>query len=129
MPGSAGKDRPGSRVNPRQRAALLLPALSLTAALAGCSIDYQGASVDEQAPAGIPDTVAIGLLHRIHKDGRLSLELDAARAETYNAKSTTILTDARPLADIVAHVLRAYRREAVEWARERAQREKRKAES
>jgi len=76
------------------RAALLLPALSLVAALASCSIDYKGASVEEQAPAGIPDTVAVGLLHRIHKDGRLSLELDAARAETYNAKNTTILTDA-----------------------------------
>ncbi len=38
--------------------------------------------------------MANGLLHRIHKDGRLSLELEAARAETYNAKNTTILTDA-----------------------------------
>lgn len=50
--------------------------------------------MEEQAPTGIPDTVATGLLHRIHKDGRLSLELEAARAETYNSKNTTILTDA-----------------------------------
>jgi LPS export ABC transporter protein LptC len=81
-------------VSRRLQAAFLLPALSLAVALAACSIDYQGASVGEQASAGIPDTVALGLLHRIHKDGRLSLELEAARAETYNAKSTTILTDA-----------------------------------
>ncbi len=94
MPGSAGKDCCRPRVSRRLRAALLLPALSLVAALAGCSIDYRGATVDEQAPDGIPDTVATGLLHRVHKDGRLSLELDAARAETYNSKNTTILTDA-----------------------------------
>ena len=78
----------------RPRTAILFPALSLVAALAGCSIDYQGASTEEQEPAGIPDTVAVGLLHRIHKDGRLSLELNAARAETYNSKNETILTDA-----------------------------------
>ena len=92
MPGSAGKDRLRPRVNRRLRAAILFPALA--AVLAGCSIDYRGASVEEQAPEGIPDTVATGLLHRIHKDGRLSLELDAARAETYNSKNETVLTDA-----------------------------------
>jgi LPS export ABC transporter protein LptC len=62
--------------------------------LAGCSIDYKGASVQEQAPEGIPDTVAVGLLHRVHKDGRLSLQLEAKRAETWNAKNQTVLTDA-----------------------------------
>jgi LPS export ABC transporter protein LptC len=62
--------------------------------VAGCSIDYRGASTEEQAPGGIPDTVAVGLLHRVHKDGKLSFELEAARAETYNDKNQTILTDA-----------------------------------
>jgi LPS export ABC transporter protein LptC len=71
-----------------------LRALPLAFLLTGCSIDYQGATVEEQSPAGIPDTVAVGLLHRVHKDGRLSLELEAARAETWNAKNQTILTDA-----------------------------------
>jgi LPS export ABC transporter protein LptC len=94
MPGCAGKDRPRSRVSRRLRARILLPVLSLLAVLAGCSIDYKGASQEDQAPAGIPDTVAIGLLHRIHKDGRLTLQLEAARAETYNSKNTTILTNA-----------------------------------
>lgn len=70
---------------------LLLPLVVL---FSSCSIDYEGASVGEQAPAGIPDTVAVGLLHRVHKDGRLTLELEAARAESWNAKSQTILTDA-----------------------------------
>ena len=78
----------------RLRAAILLPVLSLVAVLAGCSIDYKGASEEDQTPEGIPDTVAIGLLHRIHKDGRLTLQLEAARAETYNSKNTTILTNA-----------------------------------
>ncbi|MGO9307731.1 MAG: LPS export ABC transporter periplasmic protein LptC [Spirochaetia bacterium] len=71
-----------------------LRALPLAALLVGCSIDYKGASVEEQSPSGIPDTVAVGLLHRVHKDGRLSLELEAARAETWNAKNQTVLTDA-----------------------------------
>jgi len=81
-------------VSRRPRAAILFPAVLLAAALGACSIDYEGASVDEQSPTGIPDTVATGLLHRIHKDGRLSLQLEAVRAETYNSRNTTILTDA-----------------------------------
>ncbi len=96
MPGSTGKNRVGPDVSRR-----LLPgissalwALPLAVLLAGCSIDYKGASVEEQAPSGTPDTVAVGLLHRVHKDGRLSFELEAARAETWNAKNETILTDA-----------------------------------
>lgn len=94
MPGSAGKDRRRPRVSSRLKTVLRVPAVAIALALAGCSIDYKGASIEEPTSAGIPDTVARGLLHRIHKDGRLSLELEAARAETYNAKNTTILTDA-----------------------------------
>jgi LPS export ABC transporter protein LptC len=96
MPGSAGKDRvpPGVKRRHRTRVFFSLRALPLAFLLTGCSIDYQGATVEEQSPAGIPDTVAVGLLHRVHKDGRLSLELEAARAETWNAKNQTILTDA-----------------------------------
>ncbi|MGA2977914.1 MAG: LPS export ABC transporter periplasmic protein LptC [Spirochaetia bacterium] len=59
---------------------------------AGCSIDYEAA--EEEQPANIPDTVAVTLVHKIHKDGRLSLQLEAARAETYNKMNQTILTDA-----------------------------------
>jgi LPS export ABC transporter protein LptC len=96
MPGSAGKDRVRPGVRPRHRTAIFFSvrAFPLVILLAGCSIDYRGASVEEQAPASIPDTVAVGLLHRVHKDGRLSLELEAARAETWNAKNQTILSDA-----------------------------------
>jgi LPS export ABC transporter protein LptC len=96
MSGSAGKNRLCTGVKRRHRPSLLVPLLSLplVVLLASCSIDYQGASVEEQAPAGIPDTVAVGILHRVHKDGRLSLEMEAARAESWNAKSQTILTDA-----------------------------------
>jgi LPS export ABC transporter protein LptC len=96
MPGSAGKGRVRAGVSRSQGAIFRfsLRMLPLVVLLAGCSIDYQGASMGEQAPAGIPDTVAVGLLHRVHKDGKLSLELQAARAETYNDKNQTILTDA-----------------------------------
>ena len=96
MPGSAGKNRVSPGVSRRRRSTIVvsLRALPLAILLAGCSIDYKEASVEEQAPSGIPDTVAVGLLHRVHKDGRLSIELEAARAETWNAKNQTILTDA-----------------------------------
>jgi shikimate kinase len=43
--------------------------------------------------------------------------LYAEREPVYRKSGTMILTDSRPLNDIVAHVVRAWRREAVEFAR------------
>ncbi len=43
--------------------------------------------------------------------------LFAKREPTYNRCGTVILTDARPLHDIVAHVIRAWRRDAVDFVR------------
>jgi shikimate kinase len=43
--------------------------------------------------------------------------LYAAREPIYRQSGTLILTDARPLNDIVAHVLRAWRRDAADFAR------------
>jgi len=43
--------------------------------------------------------------------------LYAERDPIYRRAGTVILTDARPLSDIVSHVLRAYRRESTDWAR------------
>jgi shikimate kinase len=43
--------------------------------------------------------------------------LYAAREPIYNQAGTVILTDGRPMLDIVQHVLRSYRREAAEFAR------------
>jgi LPS export ABC transporter protein LptC len=93
MPEITGKDsgRPGVR---RRSAAVPVAAVAAALLLAGCSLDYQEAEREEQAAQGIPDTVALGLVHKIHKNGRLSLALEAARAETYNGTNTTILTDA-----------------------------------
>ena len=48
--------------------------------------------------------------------------LYAAREPIYRASGTLILTDSRPLADIAAHVIRAWRRDAAEFARTRSQR-------
>lgn len=50
--------------------------------------------------------------------------LYAAREPIYNQAGTVILTDGRPMLDIVQHVLRAYRREASEFARAFAARAK-----
>lgn len=92
MPEIARKD--SKRPGPIRRAAAFTAAAFAAAVLVvGCSLDYQGAAGEEKAPEGIPDTVARGLVHKVHKNGRLSLELEAARAETYSASAKTILTD------------------------------------
>ncbi|HTT55563.1 MAG TPA: shikimate kinase [Opitutaceae bacterium] len=44
-------------------------------------------------------------------------QLYLEREPIYKRAGTVILTDLRPLHDIVMHVLRSYRREAHEWAR------------
>ena len=43
--------------------------------------------------------------------------LYALREPVYRGAGTLILTDARPLGDVVGHVLRAYRREAADFGR------------
>ena len=43
--------------------------------------------------------------------------LYAAREPIYKQSGTVILTDARPLGEVVAHVMRAWRRDAVDFAR------------
>jgi shikimate kinase len=43
--------------------------------------------------------------------------LYAAREPIYKQSGTVILTDSRPLPEIVAHVIRAWRRDAVDFAR------------
>jgi shikimate kinase len=42
--------------------------------------------------------------------------LYAQREPIYRNSGTVILTDARPMSDIINHVLRAYRREAADWS-------------
>jgi len=46
------------------------------------------------------------------------LQLYGEREAIYQRAGTVILTDSRPLHDIVLHVLRTYRREARDWDRE-----------
>ncbi len=45
--------------------------------------------------------------------------LFAAREEIYRRSGTMVLTDGRPLSDIVAHVLRVWRRDARDFVRDR----------
>lgn len=72
------------------RALVLLAGLGAAA----CSID-NGQNGEGPAAAAIPDTVAVNVVHRVHQDGHLSLELTAARAETWNDTKQTILSDTR----------------------------------
>jgi shikimate kinase len=41
----------------------------------------------------------------------------AVREPIYRSVGTLVLTDARPLRDVVAHVVRVWQREAAEFAR------------
>lgn len=47
--------------------------------------------------------------------------LYAAREPVYKRSGTVILTDSRPLHDIVAHVMRCWRRDAIDFARAKGQ--------
>jgi LPS export ABC transporter protein LptC len=92
MPGSAGHDGGRTRI---VRGRLLGAAAALAAALTvSCSVSGADTDAAPQSPAAIPDTVALGVIHRVNRDGHLSLELRASRAESYNATKTTILSDA-----------------------------------
>ena len=69
--------------------------LACVLAIAGCSLNYQSAEVETTATPNIPDTVASGVTYRVVKGSRLSLELEAEQAETYNGRHQTVLTQAR----------------------------------
>jgi LPS export ABC transporter protein LptC len=84
----------GKRPGLKRPAAFLGGVCAALLLVAGCSINYDEATAEEQTPQGIPDTVATDIVHRVHKNGRLTIQLEAARAETYNAKNETVLTNA-----------------------------------
>jgi len=76
-------------------ARVLLAAAALSASvLASCSLDYEGASLEEGMPERLPDTVATGLVHRVVKNSRTLLELTADRAETWDAQHRTVIDGA-----------------------------------
>jgi LPS export ABC transporter protein LptC len=96
MPGSSGKDSSRPRLTRgRSRSARGVAATACAVLLVcGCSLNYDEAKLEEQASGGIPDTVATRIVHRINKEGRLSLQMEATRAETFNSTNTTVLSNA-----------------------------------
>jgi LPS export ABC transporter protein LptC len=76
----------------RRAASLLLLASAL---LAGCSLDYGAVQGEERIADTIPDTVAIEVTHKVHEDGRLALELEAGRTETWGAQKKMVLEEVR----------------------------------
>jgi LPS export ABC transporter protein LptC len=80
----------------RTRAArALLAAAALSASvLSSCSLDYESARLAEEVPERLPDTEAIGLVHRVVKNSRMVLEVKADRAETWDAQHRTVLDGA-----------------------------------
>lgn len=95
MPGNSGKISDRQGLSLRGRPLFLVAAMLGALCASSCSVG--GGETQEGAGAGngIPDTVAVGLVHRVSQNGRLSIELTAARAETFNDTKQTILTDAR----------------------------------
>jgi LPS export ABC transporter protein LptC len=61
--------------------------------IAGCSISYD-ATEEQSLSEEIPNTVAVDVVHKVHKDGHLALQLEAARAESFDSKKKTVLTNA-----------------------------------
>jgi LPS export ABC transporter protein LptC len=96
MPGSAGKDSRRPRLTRGRPPRLGVAGAAVCAVLlvCGCSLNYEEATLEGQSAGGIPDTVANGLVHRVNREGRLSLQMEASRAETYNSTNTTVLTNA-----------------------------------
>jgi LPS export ABC transporter protein LptC len=100
MPESAGKDIGSARLirSPKGLlAAAVKPRILIVAACilvtAGCSLNYEEAGMEQTGGEGVPDTVLVGVDHKIHRNGRLSMEVQAERAETFNSTNQTILTD------------------------------------
>jgi LPS export ABC transporter protein LptC len=59
--------------------------------LVSCSLDYESAQLEGGLPERLPDTVATDLVHRVVKNSRTSLEVTAARAETWESQHRTVL--------------------------------------
>lgn len=72
-----------------------LPLLLAAAALAGCSLDYGAVQADERIADTIPDTVAIEVTHKVHEKGKLALEFEAGRTETWGAQKKMVLERVR----------------------------------
>lgn len=60
----------------------------------GCSLNYQATEVEARGAENLPDTLATGMTYRVVRSSRLSLQLEASSAETYNNRKETILSGA-----------------------------------
>jgi LPS export ABC transporter protein LptC len=92
---SCGREETGRarEIDVRLSYAAALLATALMAA--GCSLNYEGAQVEADANPALPDTVAVGIVYRMVKKSRPVMELKADRAETFNTRNQTVLTEAR----------------------------------
>jgi LPS export ABC transporter protein LptC len=63
--------------------------------LAGaCSLNYQATEVEAGATDNIPDTIIKNITYRVVKNSHTSLQLEAARSETYVNRKETLLSGA-----------------------------------
>jgi len=88
MSDSRARGRPG-------RALAFSAAVALTAGYAGCSFDYEQATVAESFGEEIPDTVLETFSQTVVRDGRPLLVLEADEARTYGASNRVLLIGAR----------------------------------
>ncbi len=80
--------------SPRAGAAPAAVAVIL-AALAGCSFDYEPATVAESFGQEIPDTILENFSQTVVRDGKPQLVLEAGEAKTYGASNRVLLSRAR----------------------------------
>ncbi|RKX87991.1 MAG: LPS export ABC transporter periplasmic protein LptC [Spirochaetes bacterium] len=58
-----------------------------------CSIDYGDSILPDEMKEDIPDNILRGFLYTENSDGHKTFSLYASKAETFNTKEQTILTD------------------------------------
>jgi LPS export ABC transporter protein LptC len=59
--------------------------------LAGCSLDYEEAMVQETMAESVPDVVLRNMQHSIVRDGNIVARLEATRAVQYEKRNETLL--------------------------------------
>jgi LPS export ABC transporter protein LptC len=76
-------------------AALAAVATAAILGLAGCSFNYEPATVAESFGEAIPDTILENFSQTVVRDGRPELVLQAGEAKTYSASNRVVLSRAR----------------------------------
>src|SRR5690554_3716608 len=80
-----------NRIGSRTALHLIIALASLV--FAGCSIDYESGTFSEDLAEEVPDTIIFSFTHTVVRGETPLFRITAERAESYEAKQETRLTD------------------------------------